>query len=78
MNRAQAPAINLIDKLTLPKIDKVTLDNGVDVYLLNEGEQDVVKVELMFKAGKWFEEKNLVADFSNRLLREGTSTHTAK
>ncbi len=78
MNRQLAPEINLIDSLTLPKVEKVVLDNGVDVYLLNEGEQEVVKVELMFKAGKWFEEKNLVADLTNRLLREGTTNKTAK
>ena len=78
MNRVQAPEINLIDSLTLPKVEKVVLDNGVDVYLLNEGDQEVVKVELMFKAGKWFEEKNLVADYANRMLREGTKTQTAK
>jgi predicted Zn-dependent peptidase len=54
------------------------LDNGVPVYLLNEGDQDVVKIELMFKAGKWYEEKNLVADLTNRMLREGTKTRNAK
>ena len=78
MNRQLAPEINLIESLTLPKVEKVVLDNGVDVYLLNEGEQEVVKVELMFKCGKWFEEKNLVADLTNRLLREGTKNKTAK
>ncbi len=78
MNRAFAPEINLIDSLTLPDVKKVTLDNGVPVYLLNEGDQEVVKVELMFKAGKWFEEKNLVADLTNRMLREGTKTNNAK
>jgi zinc protease len=78
MNRQLAPEINLIESLTLPKVEKVVLDNGVDVYLLNEGEQEVVKVELMFKGGKWFEEKNLVADLTNRLLREGTKNKTAK
>lgn len=58
MNRAFAPEINLIDSLALPEVKQLTLDNGVPVYLLNEGEQEVVKVELMFKAGKWFEEKS--------------------
>ncbi|HRG88691.1 MAG TPA: insulinase family protein, partial [Chitinophagales bacterium] len=78
INRAIAPDINLIDKLEFPQVEKVTLDNGVGVYLLNEGEQDVVKVELMYKAGKWYEAKNLVADLTNRMLREGTGSKTAK
>lgn len=78
MNRANAPKINLIDSITLPSVPKVLLDNGVPVYVLNEGEQDVVKIELMFKAGKWFEKKNLVADLTNRMLREGTAKNNAK
>ena len=78
MNRTFAPEINLIDSITLPKVETVTLDNDVPVYILNEGDQEVVKIELMFKAGKWFEEKNLVADLTNRMLREGTQKQNAK
>ncbi|MES2620378.1 MAG: pitrilysin family protein [Bacteroidota bacterium] len=78
MNRAFAPEINLIDSLTLPKVENISLHNGVPVYLLNEGEQEVIKIELIFKAGKWFEQKNLIADFTSRMLREGTQTKTAK
>lgn len=78
MNRIDAPEINLIDHIELPQIEKTALDNGVPVYILNSGEQEVIKIELMFKAGKWFEKKNLIADVTNRLLREGTKTKSAK
>lgn len=78
MNRTKAPDIILIDKIDLPTAQKVTLDNGVPVYIINEGEQEVVKIELMFRAGKWFEKKNLVADLTNRMLREGTTKNNAK
>jgi len=78
MNRAIQPSIRTIDSITLPAVEKLQLDNGVPVYVINEGEQEVVKIELMFKAGKWFEEKNLVADLANRMLREGTSKHNSK
>ena len=64
----RAPLNRLICLYTL-----VHLDNGVPVYIINEGEQEVLKLELMFKAGKWFEQKNLVADLTNRMLREGTA-----
>jgi len=78
MNRTQAPEIKLIEQVTLPEFRLLHLDNGVPVYIINAGEQDVVKLELMFKAGKWYEEKNLVSDYTNRMLREGTSKHSAK
>lgn len=78
MNRAQSPDIKMIDQLHLPEVQLTHLDNGVPVYSIDSGEQEVVKVELMFKAGKWYETKNLVSDFTNRMLREGTTTKTAK
>ncbi|MBS1612451.1 MAG: insulinase family protein [Bacteroidetes bacterium] len=78
INRAIEPAINLIESVVLPKVDVVTLDNGVQAHVINAGEQEVVKIELLFKAGKWFETKNLVSDFTNRMLREGTERRTGK
>jgi predicted Zn-dependent peptidase len=78
MNRAQAPEIKLIESVSLTQFQLLHLDNGVPVYVINEGEQEVVKLELMYKAGKWFEEKNLVSDFTNRMLREGTAKHNAR
>jgi zinc protease len=72
MDRTKAPIASPIESVNIPPYKLTHLDNGVPVYVINEGEQDVLKVELMFKAGKWFEEKNLVADITNRMLREGT------
>ncbi len=78
MNRAIEPPINTISEVHLPGVELRHLDNGVPVYLINAGEQDVIKIELLFKAGKWYEGKNLVADFTNRMLREGAAGKTAK
>ena len=78
MNRKQAPEIKLIESISLPEFQLLHLDNGVPVYIINAGEQEVVKLELMYKSGKWYEEKNLVADITNRMLREGTTKNTAK
>lgn len=78
MNRAIAPGVNVVDSITLPHSGLIKLDNGVPVHTINDGEQEVVKIEFMFKAGKWYEPHNLVADITNRMLREGTKTRTAK
>lgn len=78
MNRSIAPEIDTIESVTLPEIRQINLDNGVPLYLLNEGDQEVIKVEWMFNAGKWYEPKNLMADLAARMLREGTSKHSAK
>jgi len=78
MNRTISPDIKLIDTLELPQVEKTYLKNGIPLYALNSGEQEVVKIELAFRAGKWYETKNLVADVANRMLREGTKTKSAK
>lgn len=79
INRAIAPpivdAVNF--DLKLKKADKFTLDNGVKVYAVNAGAEEVLSFEWTFYAGNWFENKNLVAATANFLLRNGTSSKTA-
>ncbi len=78
LNRTAAPAIHTIETVELPNVEVVVLDNGLKVYALNAGEEDVVKIEFVFKAGKWYENQNLVADLTARMLREGTASKTGK
>ena len=63
--------------LELKPYDKFTLDNGVPVYAINAGAEEVMSLEMVFFAGNSFEEKNLVAAATNFLLRNGTSKKKA-
>jgi predicted Zn-dependent peptidase len=63
--------------LELKPYEKFTLDNGVPVYSINAGAEEVMLVEMVFFAGNSFEEKNLVAASANFLLRNGTSKKKA-
>jgi predicted Zn-dependent peptidase len=79
INRKTAPPI--IDAvhftLDLKAVEKLTLDNGVPVYAINAGAEEVMSVELVFFSGNCFEEKNLVAAATNFLLKNGTSKRKA-
>ncbi len=79
IDRKQAPeivdAVNF--NLTLKPADRFTLDNGVEVYAINAGAEEVLSLEWVFFAGNWYEEKNLVAATTNFLLRNGTSKRSA-
>ena len=79
MNRKTAPAI--VDavnfNLVLKPYTKFTLDNGIPVYSINAGAQDVIQVELVFYAGNWYEEQKGIAAATNFLLKNGTSNKTA-
>ena len=79
LNRSIAPpitdAVNF--HLELKPYEKFTLDNGVPVYAINAGAEEVMSVEIIFFAGNSFEEKNVVAAATNFLLKNGTSKKKA-
>lgn len=79
LNRNIAPPIvDAVDfNLQLQPYQKYTLKNGVEVYAVDAGTEDVMLVEWVFDAGNWYEEKNLQAAVSNSLLKNGTSKKSA-
>jgi zinc protease len=79
LNRKTAPeivdAVNF--NLQLKPYGKFTLRNGVDVYTINAGAEDVLAIEWVFFAGNSYETQNLVAASSNFLLKNGTTKRNA-
>lgn len=63
--------------LHLKPYTKFVLRNGVEVYTVNAGAEEVMSLEFVFSAGNSFEEKNLVAATANFLLKNGTGSRTA-
>lgn len=63
--------------LQLKPYQSYTLRNGVPVYAVNAGAEEVIQFEWVFFAGNSQEEQNLVAATTNFLLRNGTTTKTA-
>ena len=61
----------------LPSINTQRLGNGLPLYWLNAGVQDVVEIDWVFPAGLWFEQKPAVAHAVAALLKNGTSKKTA-
>ncbi|MGN6493512.1 MAG: M16 family metallopeptidase [Agriterribacter sp.] len=79
LDRRTAPSIkDAIDySLELKPYTKYVLDNGVNVYSVDAGAEEVIQVELVFKAGNWYENQNLLATATNHLLKNGTTQKTA-
>ena len=73
----QAPEIKpiAVPYLALP-VTKV-MPNGVHVHCLPGGENEVVRIEILFKGGYAVQNKPLQAMFTNRMLREGSESHDA-
>ncbi|MFI5187883.1 MAG: insulinase family protein, partial [Chitinophagales bacterium] len=79
IDRTLAPEIvDAVDfNLQLKSCRKFLLQNGVEVYAIDAGAEEVMMVELVYYAGDWYEEKNLVAAATNFMLKNGTSAKTA-
>lgn len=76
-NRKKEPSFRNIEKFSLPKAEKFKLDNGVPVCAIKSGTQDIIRIEFIFKAGKWYEKSNLTASATNAMLNEGTPNHSS-
>ncbi len=79
MDRKIRPKIyNATDfNIRLKPYQHFTLKNGVPVYTIHAGKEEVLSIELVFFAGNWFEDKNLLAASTNFLLKNGTKQKSA-
>ncbi len=79
MNRKTAPPIKdaIEYKLELKPYENYLLSNGVPVYSIHAGAQDVVQVEIVFFAGNCFEQQKGIAAATNFLIKNGTSNRSA-
>jgi predicted Zn-dependent peptidase len=76
--RNPPPIKDAVDfNLQLKPCDKYVLKNGVEVYAINAGAEDVLQIEWVFKAGNSYEKQNLIAASTNFLLKNGTSKKNA-
>ncbi len=77
LDRTQPPAFQTIQHVAIPAAQAFTLDNGLPLRVVNAGEQPVLRLELIFRAGSWYEAVPGAAHFAVRMLNEGTRYRTA-
>ncbi len=78
IDRAKAPASKEIELLELPNPAKEVLDNGIPLYTIHSGKQDIIKLDIYIKAGTAYQPKKLVAAATNKLLKEGTKSFSSE
>ena len=57
LDRKIPPPIKLDAPIRLKRPDEYTLDNGIKVYGINTGSQEVIKLEVVYRAGRPYEKK---------------------
>lgn len=76
-DRKIMPAITPVSHIDFLVPEKKILDNGSEVYLLKGGDQEIVKLDFIFRAGNWYEKHKLTSVMCASMLREGTLHHSA-
>lgn len=73
INRTAAPSFKQIERINLIQASPRLLDNGIKLYIVNAGEQELVRIEFIFHNVNWDVNRPLQAFVTNSLLIEGTS-----
>nr|MBN2277041.1 insulinase family protein [candidate division Zixibacteria bacterium] len=66
-------SIPKLNEIEIPQVDKVVLDNGIIVYLLEDHELPIVRASIMLAAGGYLEpaEKAGLASITGQVMRTG-------
>jgi predicted Zn-dependent peptidase len=77
LNRKQAPAFKTIDRVKVIPAKTQSLDNGIQLFSVSAGSQEICKIEFLFRAGMYYQPSTLIASSSNALLECGTRSFSA-
>jgi len=80
MNNLQRfqPPVFPVDKVVIPEAKSFRLNNGVPVYMIEAGTEDIMRIEFIFKAGQVKESLPLLASTCNMMLSEGSQNYSSE
>src|SRR5436190_19583650 len=78
LDRSLPPLASKIDRFDITQAKKHLLDNGIPVYSINSGFQEVVKIEFIFPNTKFRVHQPILNSSTNLLLAEGTSKYNSQ
>ncbi len=78
LDRVSPPPFKKVQEFEIKQAVTEYLDNGLPLHIVEAGQQPLVKVEIIYRAGAWLEPKSGVAFFTTKMLGEGTAKRTGK
>ncbi|MBC3541715.1 M16 family metallopeptidase [Rufibacter sediminis] len=78
LNRTVAPAIAELSSDLSIAPEVIITPSGSRLHVFKNNIQPVVRVEFVFKAGKWYQNKPGVASLTAKMLKEGITLRSAK
>ncbi len=77
IDRTIAPGFKTIEKVDIQHAASFKLDNGISVYTIDAGSQELTRIEFIFKAGTFWQDSPLNAVTANTLIENGTAKYSA-
>ncbi|QJW92160.1 insulinase family protein [Spirosoma taeanense] len=77
LDRTQFPDFQVIQEVRLPAVQSHSLDNGIPLHLIAVPQQPVLRIECVFEAGTWYEQRPGTSFFAIKMLAEGTPGRTS-
>lgn len=74
LDRRVAPVFNRNFNFSLINPEYEKLDNGIEIFFVSGGDQNVIKVDLIFPAGRWYEHTWGTSYFTTQLSSKGTAS----
>ncbi len=78
LDRSISPELTTFKDLRLDFPNYITLSNGIKLYVVNSGDQEVNRLEVLYRGGLFDEDKPLQSFALASMLIHGTKQHTSK
>jgi zinc protease len=72
------PSVFPVEKVTIQEAKLFRLNNGVPVYLIEAGTEEIMRLEFVFRAGQVKEYIPLLASSCNLMLSEGSQNYSSE
>lgn len=74
LDRTLPPSVRPMGEFDIVRPERRMMKNGMPLNIIQAGSQDVVRFDLLVGSGQWHQTQALQAMFTNRMLREGTTS----
>ena len=71
-DRKNKPFFKTSEKIDIKEIKKLIFADNIPVYLLKTGDQEIIKLDFIFEAGKIYHKNPLIPEITNILIDKGT------
>jgi zinc protease len=77
LDRKLSPPFSHSNSIELPSVQQINISKNVDLIYFDQVKQALVKIDFVFKAGKWYEKHVGLSHFTSHMLEKGTSNKSA-